>query len=152
VGYTFSSHGALPGAILRDEIGATVGLDAAVSPRMTVSFDVLGRSLLKAGRMRLTDKTFEFASAGAGGGTAGGGGGGGGGGGNSPQPAPVQTQTTTRTELQFAPGNLHLYLGAAGVRFSPWRTVLVTANVLFPLTDAGLRDRVTPVIGVDYVF
>jgi hypothetical protein len=150
LGYTFSSDGALPGATLHDEIGATVGLDAAVSPRMTVSFDVLGRTLRGAGRMRLTDKTFEFASAGAGAGAAGGGGGGGGG--SSPQPAPVQTQTTTRTELQFTPGNLHLYLGAAGVRFSPWRTVLVTANLLFPLTDAGLRDRVTPVIGVDYVF
>jgi hypothetical protein len=43
-------------------------------------------------------------------------------------------------------------MGAAGVRFSPWRTVLVSANLLFPLTNAGLRDRVTPVIGVDYQF
>jgi hypothetical protein len=43
-------------------------------------------------------------------------------------------------------------MGAAGVRFSPWRTVLISANLLFPLTNAGLRDRVTPVIGVDYVF
>jgi hypothetical protein len=43
-------------------------------------------------------------------------------------------------------------MGAAGVRFTPWRTILVTANVLFPLTAAGLRDRVTPVLGIDYVF
>ena len=150
IGYTFSSKGALPGATLSDEIGATVGLDAAVSPRMTVSFDVLGRTLRGAGRMRLADRTFEYAAAGAGGSPTGGGGGGGGGGGS--QPAPVQTQTTTRTELKFTPGDLHLYMGAAGVRFSPWRTVLVTANLLFPLTEAGLRDRVTPVIGVDYVF
>ena len=57
-----------------------------------------------------------------------------------------------RHELQFQEGDLHLYLGAAGVRFSPWRTLLVSANLLFPLTDAGLRDRVTPVIGIDYVF
>ena len=151
VGYTFSSDGALPGAIVRDEIGATVGLDAALSPRLTVSFDVLGRTLLDAGRMRLADKTFVYATAGAGTGGPGGGGGGGGGG-STPQPPVVATQTTTRTELQFSPGDLHLYLGAAGVRFSPWRTVLVSANLLFPLTNAGLRDRVTPVIGVDYVF
>ena len=32
------------------------------------------------------------------------------------------------------------------------RTVLVSANVLFPFTNAGLRDRVTPAIGIDYVF
>ena len=51
------------------------------------------------------------------------------------------------------PGDLHLYLGAAGVRFSPWRTILVTANLLFPLTEAGAaRSRDARVIGVDYVF
>jgi len=152
LGYTFSSKGALPDdATLQDEIGVTAGLDVAVSPRLTMSFDVLGRTLRGAGRMRLTDKTFEFATAGAGTGGPGGGGGGGGGG-SAPQPTPIQTQTATRTELAFTPGNLQLYLGAAGIRFSPWRTILVTANLLFPLTEAGLRDRVTPVVGVDYVF
>jgi hypothetical protein len=45
-----------------------------------------------------------------------------------------------------------MYLGAAGIRFNPWRTLLVTANLLFPMTDSGLRDRVTPAIGIDYVF
>lgn len=58
----------------------------------------------------------------------------------------------TRTELAFSPGDLEQYLGAAGIRFNPWRTLLVTANLLFPMTTAGLRDRVTPVLGIDYVF
>jgi hypothetical protein len=154
VGYTFSSKGALPDVKLPDEFGATVGFDLAVSPSMTMSFDVLGRTLRGAGRMELEDKVFEYALAGTGAGGAGpgGGGGGGGGGGSTPAPAPVQTFRVTKTELAFRPGNLQLYLGAAGVRFSPWRTLLVSANLLFPLTEAGLRDRVTPVIGVDYVF
>jgi hypothetical protein len=149
VGYTFSSDGSIPGATLREEISAVVGFDSAVSPRLTMSFDVLSRTLRDAGRMRLADKTFEYAI--AGGGSGAGGGGGGGGAGRPTTPA-VETLQTTRTELQFVPGDLQLYLGAAGIRFSPWRTLLVTANLLFPLTDAGLRDRVTPVIGVDYVF
>lgn len=150
-GYTFSTKGALPGVTtLPDEIGATVGFDVAVSPRMTMSFDVLGRTLRGAGRMGLADKVFEYALSGSGTGGSGGGGGGGGGGGSTP--APVQTQRVTKSELQFKPGDLHLYMGAAGVRFSPWRTVLVSANLLFPLTEAGLRDRITPVIGIDYVF
>ena len=149
VGYTFSSKGALPGATLHDEVIATAGIDLAVSPRLTMSFDVLGRTLRDAGRMRMTDKTFEFAVVGSG---AGAGGGGGGGGGGRPMPPPGQTMSVTRTELQFIPGNLHLYLGAAGVRFNLWRTLLVTANLLFPLTDAGLRDRVTHAVGIDYVF
>jgi hypothetical protein len=151
VGYTFSSKGALPGVdTMPDEFGATVGFDLAVSPAMTMSFDVLSRVLRGAGRMGLAEKVFEYALAGTGSGGSGGGGGGGGGGGNTPPP--VQTQRTTRTELAFQPGDLHLHLGAAGVRFSPWRTILISANLLFPLTEAGLRDRITPVIGVDYVF
>ena len=153
-GWTFSSHGALPGAALQDErstalhdeMMATAGADLAVTSRFTMSFDVLGRVLKDAGRMRLAEKTFEYALAGSGSG----GGGGGGGGGARPQPTGVQK--TTRTELALVPGDLRLYLGAAGIRFNPWRTVLVTANLLFPMTSAGLRDRVTPAIGVDYVF
>jgi len=150
VGYTFSSQGALPGATMHDEVLATVGGDLAVTSRVTMSFDVLGRTLLDAGRMRLTEKTFEFAQSGGGTGAGGGGGGGGAGGGRPSQPA--QTQRVNRTELQFFPGNLQLYLGAAGVRFNPWGTVVVSANLLFPLTKSGLRDRVTPAIGIDYVF
>jgi hypothetical protein len=152
VGYTFSSKGALPGATMHDEVLATAGGDLAVTSRVTMSFDVLGRTLLDAGRMRLTEKTFEYAISGGAAGTGTGGGGTGGGGGAGGRPTPAQTQSTTRTELQFFSGNLQLYLGAAGIRFNPWRTVLVSANLLFPLTKAGLRDRVTPAIGIDYVF
>lgn len=155
-GYTFSSDGALPETTLRDEMSAAAGFDVAVNPRVTVSLDVLSRRLRDAGRMRLVDKTYEYslAGSGAGGGPGGGGAGGGGAGGGGGQPTtPVAAiLQTTRTELQFFKGDLQMYMGAAGIRFSPWRTILVTANVLFPLTDAGLRDRVTPVLGVDYVF
>jgi hypothetical protein len=35
---------------------------------------------------------------------------------------------------------------------NPWRTLLVSASFLFNLTNAGLRDRITPVISVDYAF
>lgn len=152
VGYTFSSKGALPKATMHDEVLATAGADLAVTSRVTMSFDVLGRTLLDAGRMRLTEKTFEYAISGGSAGTGSAGGGTGGGGGGGSRPTPAATQSTTRTELQFFPGNLQLYLGAAGIRFNPWRTVLVSANLLFPLTKAGLRDRVTPAIGIDYVF
>ncbi len=151
LGYTFSSEGALPGATMHNEALATAGADLAVTSRVTMSFDVLGRTLLDAGRMRLTQKTFDFTVSG-GGTTGGGGGGGAGGGGGGRPPQPAQIQRVDRTELQFFPGNLQLYLGAAGLRFNPWGTLLVSANLLFPLTEAGLRDRVTPAIGIDYVF
>ena len=148
VGYTFSSDGALPGAQLHDEVFLTAGADAAVTPRLTMSFDVLSRTLLDAGRMRMGQKAFDYAQSGAG---AGAGGGGGGGGAGRPT-TPVATQTFTFSELEFVGGNLNLYLGAAGIRFNPWRTLLVSGNLLFPFTDRGLRDRVTPSIGIDYLF
>jgi hypothetical protein len=150
IGYAFSSEGALREATLADEFVATVGVDAAINSRVTASFDVLGRTLRDAGRMRLTDKTFQYALAGAG--TGGGGGGGGGGSGSGGTTQPPAILTATRTELQFNAGDLQLYLGAAGIRFNPWRTLLVTANLLFPMTASGLRDRVTPALGIDYVF
>jgi hypothetical protein len=149
IGYTFSTDGSLPGVTMHDEVFASAGAGFALTPRVTMSFDVLGRTLRDVGRMRLAAKPFEYAPSGTG---AGGGGGGGGGGGRPPQPALVETRSIEVTELDFRPGNLQLYLGAAGIRFNPWRTLLVSANLLFPLTDAGLRDRVTPSIGIDYVF
>jgi len=149
-GYTFSTVGALPDTRLRDEINLAAGFDWALTPRATLAVDWIGRSLQDAGRLRLADKTFEYVVGATGAGGGGGSGGGGGGGGGRP---PVeQTQTTTRTELQFEQGNLNLSFGSIAFRFSPWRSMLVTAGLLVPMTEAGLRDRVTPIIGIDYGF
>lgn len=147
-GYTASTKGALLDAALNDEWNYAVGLDLAVSPRLTLIADVLGRSIRDAGRLKEADKVFKFIQTGPGGSGGGGGGGGGGAGGSGTTP-PTQV---TRRELRFQPGNLNLAIGNAGVRFSPLRTLLVSANLLFNVTSAGLRDRVTPVISVDYAF
>jgi hypothetical protein len=47
---------------------------------------------------------------------------------------------------------LNQLLGSVGVKFNATGNLLVSASVLFPLTDGGLRPKVTPVIGVDYSF
>ena len=149
-GYTFSSSGALPDTRLRDEVNLAAGFDWALTPRATLAVDWVGRSLLDAGRMQEADKTFAYVVGGTGaGGGSGGGGGGGGAGGTRP---PDIVQTTVRRELQFEPGDLNLSFGSVALRFSPWRSMLVTAGLLVPLTETGLRDRVTPVIGIDYGF
>jgi hypothetical protein len=38
------------------------------------------------------------------------------------------------------------------VKFNPVGNLLISASVLFPLSNAGLRSRVTTVIGLDYAF
>jgi hypothetical protein len=48
--------------------------------------------------------------------------------------------------------DLHLLLGSVGLKVNPWANMLLTANVLFPLTDRGLTDSLTWMAGVDYSF
>jgi hypothetical protein len=48
--------------------------------------------------------------------------------------------------------NLNLLLGAAGAKVNVGTNLLLTANVLFPLSDGGLKPKVTPVVGLDYSF
>jgi hypothetical protein len=56
-------------------------------------------------------------------------------------------------ELRLTPGaDLHLLLGSAGVKFNPVANLLVTANVLFPLSQSGLTDNLTWTLGFDYSF
>jgi len=67
--------------------------------------------------------------------------------------APSEFGAQLQQEFQFNAGaNLNLLLGAAGVRINPFRNMLLTANVLFPLSDNGLTDQLTWMMGVDYSF
>ena len=122
-GYTFSS-GDVP-----DEVNYTVGFDASISSRFSVAFDVLGRVLRDIGRFEQGPVQFQWRT------VAGG-----------------PLQSTTFQQLLFEEGNLHTALGAAGFKANVGTTLLVTFNVLFPMTDNGLKPNVTPVIGFDYTF
>ena len=62
------------------------------------------------------------------------------------------TGFVTLDELSPRPGNLTLLLGTAGIKLNPFGNWLVSASVLFPLSSAGLRSRLTTVIGLDYAF
>lgn len=104
------------------------GVDVAVSPRVTLSGDLIGRALLNAEHLILGDTTFTFTTAS---GTAG---------------------SRTFTEFQQTRGTLNSLLGAVGGKFNVARNMLVSVNVLFGLTSKGLRSNFTPVFGLDYSF
>jgi hypothetical protein len=111
-----------------DEFSYAVGFDAALTGRTTASVDVTGRTLLDLGRLVPVARQFPYVTqAGAFG-------------------------TAAFEEFARRSGDLHLLVGAAGVRFNPRGNFLVSAQVLLPMTESGLRDRITPVIGVDYSF
>jgi hypothetical protein len=113
-----------------DEINYAAGFTAAVSPRVTLILDAIGRTVRDANRFAPVTQRFTF-NTGAGG--------------------PFQAE---RNDVVGITGrdNLHVLLGVAGVKLNVTKTLLLTANVLFPLNDSGLRAKVSPVVGLDYAF
>ncbi len=114
-------------APIPDEVNYTMGMEFVAHPRVTIIGDIVGRTLRQAGRLELTSKTFEYQGA-------------------------SSLQSATFDEFEPRGGNLNLVLGAVGVKFNPTGALLFSANVLFPLTDGGLRSRLTTVIGLDVAF
>ena len=153
VGYTAASGSVagmiagLTSASISDELNYSGGVEFVASPRLTLLGDFVGRNISRgAGRLKVTTKAFEY---------------------DYPLAAFTTTPDATiscggivgnvcRTamfdELDPRPGNLNLLLGTVGMKFNPFGNWLISGSVLFPLTDAGLRSRVTTVIGNDYAF
>jgi Putative MetA-pathway of phenol degradation len=123
VGYTFSSGD------VADEFNYVGGAEFGVAPKVTVIVDLVGRTLRNSLRLNDSSIPHEFQQG---------------------PSAPIER--TTLPTIALTPGNLTTVLGTAGAKFNPWRNLLVSAHLLFPLNDAGLHSSVTPVIGVEYSF
>lgn len=128
IGYTFSGNSSSPLINVTDEFNYAAGLEFTPSPRLTVAVDLAGRQLRGSGRLVQQAKVFNWTTQ-----------------------AGV-TGSSTFTEFGPEAGSLNLTLGAVGFKFNPAANLLVSANMLFPLTDAGIRSRPVPVIGFDYTF
>jgi hypothetical protein len=148
IGYTFSGRGntdvdfvfASPG--ISDEFGYAGGVEFVASSRLTIIGDLVGRTLIDAGKIGLETKQFQY-RVGAG----------------STDVVPLQTSSTNPltgqpyAQLKLTPDqNLNLVLGAIGAKFNIAPNLLVTGNALFPITSGGLRDRLTLSFGLDYAF
>src|SRR5262245_3268576 len=125
VGYTVSSGNDLvddPDSVFLkppDEFGYTFGADFAVTRRLTLAGDVVGRAILDVPRL-------AFGDVGLG---------------------------PTFSEFNFTgTSTLNSVLVSTGAKFNVSRSLLVIGNVLFPVTEGGLRPKITPTIGVDYSF
>jgi Putative MetA-pathway of phenol degradation len=133
-GYTFSSGVSQEAedafvAAPPNEFSYTFGVDVAATPRLTFAGDLVGRTLFDVQRLVDADLTFRFTT------TTGG---------------PVQS--TVLPAIATESDSLNLLLGSAGVKINLTKTLLFSFNMLFPLTDGGLRDRITPIVGFDYTF
>jgi hypothetical protein len=126
IGYTFASGG---GTAVGDQFNYVGGIEIGASPRITVVADFIGRTFQDTFRLQDATQPHSFKQ------------------GDS---APLET--TTLPTISETKGSLNSVLGTAGVKINPWRNLLISAHVLFPFNDAGLRDKLTPVVGVDYSF
>ncbi len=134
LGYTFSGNLDLETSPLisdefPDEFNYAVGVEFVAEPRVTIVGDIVGRTLRDAGRLDLVPKTFTFVTQGA-----------------------TSPSTMAFDEFEARAGNLNLVFGTVGVKVNPKGNMLFSASVLFPLTDAGLKSRITTVFGMDYAF
>ena len=152
IGYT-AAEGDVAGTLagltsteLPDEINYSGGIEFVANPRLTLIGDVIGRTLRGTGRLDLVSKTFEY---------------------SDPNKLPFGATPQTLAEMgissfptssvsleEFEPrrGDLTLLLGAGGAKVNVAGNLLVSGNVLFPLTKSGLRSRLTTVVGIDYAF
>jgi hypothetical protein len=48
--------------------------------------------------------------------------------------------------------DLNLLLGSTGIKVNPFGNMLITGNMLFPMTSGGLTDNLTWMVGIDYSF
>ena len=149
IGYT-AARGRVGGAFagltsapLPNEINYTGGIELVASRRLTLMGDVIGRTLRGAGHLDLVSKEFEYAeptlllTGKPGPGCAG--------------FAGFTCRTASFDEFSPRSADLRLLLGTVGAKYNLTGNLLVSASVLFPLTNAGLRSHATLMVGMDYV-
>ena len=126
VGYTASGESDV--VTLADEFTYKFGAEFEAAPTVTINADFLGRSLRDVGRLELTDVAHNyFTQAGVAG-------------------------STTFQEYVGRSGSLNVSDLAVGAKVNVTGNLLINANLLVALNDAGVRSRVTPVFGFDYTF
>jgi hypothetical protein len=123
-------------APLYNEFNYKVGTEFVAAQRVTLSADFVGRSLMDATRLTLTDVTHSYFS-----------------------PTGVPGSSTFEEYAPKPPSGgglfdstLNLMSMAIGGKFNVAGQFLINANVLVALNNAGLTARFTPVIGFDYTF
>jgi hypothetical protein len=116
------------GDALPDEAGYRIGAEYALTPTVTLSGTVVGRSQLGAGRLDLVDVPWAYTD-----------------------PRGIPSSTVLR-EYQFRTGTLNVASLAMGAKANLTRTLVLSGNLLVALTSAGVTARITPVVAFDYTF
>ena len=132
VGYEFWSKAVTPPLdfqglstlSIQDQIQYNAGIEFELHPRLTFVADVLGRYLKGGGE--LAYQPFAF--------------------------PPNRSNVAGAQVLVAVPSGFHKVMVAPGAKWNLYGSALLTGSVLITATDGGLRDRVAPVLGIDWGF
>jgi hypothetical protein len=129
VGYQWNGESLLAGNVLTgesadlaDELAYAVGFDVAAHQRLTLCADLVGRYVMSSSRIEGT--TFTG----------------------------LNDAHTTFPDIRFDESSYNQASLALGFKANPAGRLLVVFNVLLKLDDKGLRDKVTPLLALDYTF
>ncbi len=110
-------------ADLPDQVLYVAGADFGINKKMTLAVDFFGQTVLRSPRLFATTFT-----------------------------AVGPTQSATFPDIGFRTDTFTQAYGSAGVKTNIGGSILVNFNLRFSLNHAGLRDKVTPLIGIEYGF
>ncbi|MEP6593422.1 MAG: hypothetical protein ABJC51_07010 [Acidobacteriota bacterium] len=106
-----------------DQFHYALGSDITVNPRLSLLFDLLGQRVVHSPRLT----TFDFVA----GGPAG---------------------SVKLRDLKFTTASFWTSSGSVGLKANLASTLLINFNLRFALSQAGLTDRVTPLLGMEWAF
>lgn len=108
----------------RHALAYSAGVEWTHSARLTLNADVTGRDLVNGGHLSYRAIPFR---------------------GN---PFGISSASIATVD----PRGLQQLTGVFGVKWNVENAAVLTANVLTPLNSAGLRDRITPMVGIEWGF
>jgi hypothetical protein len=139
IGYQWNGNSVLAGDVatktkadLPNQFLYTAGLDVGATKWLTVAFDVLGQRVIDSPRLFASNNSFPCGSG---------------------QACAGSTSPKVLPNIQFRQKqNFNVVNGAIGFKVNPAPHILVGFNLLFKMNDSGLRDKVTPLVGIEYSF
>ena len=110
-------------ADLPDQFSYALGADVLVAPRLSVIVDLFGQRVINSPRMIETTSVRTGAAG-----------------------------SVTLDDIQFVSESYWSAAGSFGMKGNVASRMLVTFNLRFALTDGGLTDRLSPLLGVEWSF
>lgn len=130
VGYQWNGDSVLAGDFktgskgdLPDQVLYVVGADVGVNDKLSLAFDLLGQYVIDSPRLVSRSLT-----------------------------ARAESVSATFPDIGFETDSFNITNGSIGLKTNVAGRLLVNFNLRFKLNDAALRDKVSPLIGIEYGF